>query len=375
MTKDKTLNIFFALPTGVLGGAERIVFNLAMMLLKNGHYVTIYIMSRGEQAGWEHLKSYPRLTLIVKNYGSEKTSLPAFLFNLFYLSYNHNYDYALSSHSHINGVLSFMRKIKLFKTSFLISRESTFVFERYFGFWRYIFKFIYKYMYGAQDLLICQTENMKLSLIENLGYKPAKKVEVIPNFVNIDFILKQINSSKLNDKPFPFLIVACGRLIPLKKFDNLIEAFSDIHHNFPQVGLVIIGDGPEREKLEKMVSSKKITYKVIFTGKISNPIQWFNKANLGVISSEIEGFPNVLIEMMASGTSHIITTPCTDGVKDIPNITITESCTVDSLKSSLVSLLTNPIDNSLSNIKYINDYRSVDSFWKKIKAFTNENTN
>ncbi|GEM_PF-1183588 len=373
MTDKRVLNIFFALPTGVLGGAERIVFNLAMMLLKNGHYVTIYIMSRGEQAGWEHLKGYSRLTLIVKNYGSEKTSLPAFLFNLLYLSYNHNYDYTFSSHSHINGVLSFMRKIKLFKTHFLISRESTFVFERYFGFWRYIFKFIYKYMYGSQDLLICQTENMKLSLIENLGYEPAKKIEVIPNFVNIDFISKQINNSKLNSKPFPFLIVACGRLIPLKKFDNLIEAFSDIHSNFPEVGLVIIGEGSEREKLEKIVIGKKITHKVIFTGKISNPIQWFNKANLGVISSEIEGFPNVLIEMMASGTNYILTTPCTDGVKNIPNITVTESCTVDSLKTSLFKLLSCPIDNSLSNIKYISEYRSVDSFWEKIRFFTNEN--
>ena len=239
---------FFASPTAVLGGAERTMFNIVMMLLKNGHHVTVYIMSRGEQLGWEKIKDHPNLKFVIKNYGSEKTSLPMFLISLIYLSYKNKYDYSFSSHTHVNGVLSFMRRLRLFRTKYLVSRESTFIFERFFGLWRLVFKLIYRFMYGKQDLIICQTERMKSSLIQNLGFKPANKIEVISNPVNIDYINQQLANSQI-EKPFPILIVGCGRLIPLKKFDLLIEAFSMVEVNFPDVGLVIIGDGPERQHI------------------------------------------------------------------------------------------------------------------------------
>lgn len=362
-------NVLFVLPTAVLGGAERITLNIIMMLLKEGHCVTVYIMSRGEKEGWESIKDHPNLNLIIKNYGSEKTALPELLFSLVYLSHRNSYDYTFSSHTHVNGVLSFTRKIKLFKTKYLISRESTFVFDRYFGPWRHIFKFIYRFMYGEQDLIICQTERMKQSLIQNLGYKPAKKIEVIPNPVNIDYINEQLARSEDNKKPFPNLIVGCGRLIAIKKFDFLIRAFANIERDFSDLGLVIIGDGLEYENLTTLVHTLGIEEKVLFTRRLSNPIPWFAKADIGIISSEIEGFPNVLIEMMASGTKKVITTPCTDGVNNIPHIIITEACSVDAIEQSLKAHLSNPINSSEANKEYIKKNRSTEIFWQKIKEY------
>ncbi|WP_026471761.1 glycosyltransferase [Alkanindiges illinoisensis] len=360
-------NFFFASPTAVLGGAERVMFNIIMMLLEEGHHVTMYVMSRGEQEGWDKIKDHPNLNFIVKNYGSEKTSLPMFLLSLIYLSYKNNYDFSFSSHTHVNGVLSFMRKLGLFKTKYLISRESTVIFERFFGLWRFIFKLIYRFMYGKQDLIICQTERMETSLIANLGYAPAKVIEVFPNPVNLTYISEQLASSQLEKKPFSTLIVGCGRLISLKKFDHLIISFANVASDFPNTGLVIIGDGPERESLAKLVETLDLTDRVIFTGKISNPIQWFAKADIGIISSEIEGFPNVLIEMMASGSKQIITTPCTDGVNSIPYISITQDCSIEAIETSLRANLKNPIDNSFNNKEYINQNRSVEAFWQKVE--------
>lgn len=359
--------LFFVSPSAVLGGAERNMFNLITYLLEDGHEVTMYIMSRGEQKGWESIIDHPNFKMIVKNYKSEKTSLPVFFSNLFYLSHKNSYDYSFSSHTHVNGALSLMRKLKLFKTGILISRESTFVFDRYQGINRSLFKFIYKFMYGGQDLIICQTDRMKSSLIQNLGFMPADKVEVISNPVNLSYIQRQLSQDCSDEKPFKQLIVGCGRLIALKKFDWLIEAFSTIEKEFPLAGIVIIGDGLERKNLTDLVKNLGLKDKVKFTGKISNPIKWFNKADIGVISSEIEGFPNVLVEMMASGTKQVITTPCTDGVNDIPHITVTDSCSRKSLQQSLRDHLTSQVNNADNNRIYIENHRSVEAFWQKVQ--------
>lgn len=363
----KKNNFFFASPTAVLGGAERTMFNLITYLLEDGHKVTMFIMSRGKQKGWDSIVEHPNFNMIVKEYKSEKTSLPVFFFNIFYLSYKYSYDYSFSSHTHVNGALSLMRKLKLFKTKYLINRESTFIFDRYQGAFRALLKFIYRFMYGSQDLVICQTERMKTSLIQNLGFMPAEKIEVISNPVNLSYIQRQLSQDCFDEKPFEQLIVGCGRLITLKKFNWLLEAFSEIAQVFPNAGIMIIGDGPERENLKNLVKELRLEDKVIFTGKVSNPIKWFNKADIGIISSEIEGFPNVLIEMMASGTKQVITTPCTDGVNNIPYIAVTEECSCEAIQKSLKYYLDNPVDNSENNKKYIENNRSVEIFWKKVQ--------
>ena len=363
----KNKECLVVLPTAILGGAERVMFNLVYYMLENNYKVTILIMSRGKQDGWESIESHPNLSLIINNYKSEKISIIPILMSLISLSRNHNYNYAFSSHTHINGLLSLTRKMRLFKTEFLISRESTFIFERFYGIKRQIFKLIYKFMYGKQDLIICQTIDMKSSLIKNLGFKPAKIIEAIPNPVNLKYIKNQLTTEKFSEPLFGNIIVGCGRLIPLKKFDLLIEAFATLVSSFPKAGLVIIGDGPERENLENLVKVLGIENKVVFTGKIGNPIKWFNRADIGVISSEIEGFPNVLIEMMASGTKQVITTPCTDGVNHIPYITVTESCSQGAIQKSLRDHLKNPVDNAINHRKYIEDNRSVKVFWEKVQ--------
>lgn len=368
MNQVATQNFLFVSPTAVLGGAERTMFNLITKLLDDGNEVTLYIMSRGKQDSWNNLETHPNFKMIAKNFSSEKTSLPAFFINLFLITWAEPYDYTFSSHTHVNGALSLMRKLKILRTNRLISRESTFIFDRFEGLPRQLFKFIYRYMYGSQDLVICQTDRMRSSLINSLGFKPSQNIQVIPNPVNMNYINKQLGLSDLTDKPYNRLIVSCGRFIPLKQFDILVKAFESISVQFPDAGLVIIGDGPEREKIEQLIKQLSLEDKVILTGKISNPIKWFNKADIGIISSSIEGFPNVLLEMMASGTKHIITTPCTDGVNNIPYITVAHSTSEDSISNTLRSCLANPVDNSVNNQKYIQDNRSVDIFWDRVQG-------
>lgn len=367
---SKNLNILIVLPTAILGGAERVMFNLASHLADEGHDITIYAMSRGKQPGWESLEKKDNCKIFFKPFSSEKTSLPAFAWNIFKLSFSKKFDYVFSTHTHTNAILSLFKKTKILKCSRLIGRESTFIFERFHGPKRKIFYSLYKLFYGDHDLLICQTPKMLESLIENLGFYPAKKIATLPNPVNIKNISESTKSVPMKIPPKTQTIIACGRLIPLKGFHLLIESFSLVSINHPDAHLYIIGDGPERAALEFLTNKLNIQKKVTFIGRISNPIPWFKIADIGVISSEREGFPNVLIEMMASGAKHIISTPCSDGVLDIPEISILEKHDLQCLAEAIDKSLSSKIDRSATYMKYIKDHRSIEAFWENIKQTT-----
>lgn len=362
----KPKNYLFVSPTAVLGGAERVMFNLMFSLLEDGHEVIFVCMSRGKQLGWDELLKYENFHPYFKEYPSEKTSIFPFIKFIYKISREQDIHLTFSSHTHVNGLMSFLRKIKILNTEYLISRESTVIFDRFFGIWRYIFLFIYKFMYGKQDLLISQTDYMQSQLIKSLGKAPCKKIKVLDNPVNFNYINLKLNESNtLNYDSTKRIIVGCGRFIPLKKFENLILAFSQMKKRENYI-LILIGDGPERANYERIIEKNNLSESVIFTGKISNPLSIFSISEIGVISSEIEGFPNVLLEMMASGTKKIISTPCSPGVMKLPDIYLTKSCSVDDILFTLNSLADCGQSNYLIYKEYIKSHRSSEVFIKKI---------
>lgn len=366
--KEGVGSLLFVFPTAVLGGAERVMFNLIMYLLKRGHNVTVYIMSRGEQPGWDGVKSFPNARLLIKDYPSEKSSLPMFFLSMLRLSFSSRFDLVFSSHTHVNAALSLMRKLGLLRCRAMVARESTFIFERYFGVVRLIFYVMYRFFYGAQDLLICQTEMMKKSLIHSLDFVPVKRIHVLPNPVNIENVTSMSQEPLKQAMPFAVNVVGCGRLIEIKAFDRLITGFSRIAPKYPMAGLVIIGDGPCREDLERLAEDAGLASRVFFAGRQDNPINWFAHADVGVISSVKEGFPNVLLEMMAAGTRQVISTPCTDGLASIPNIKLLRDGSVEAIAEGLDLALANKPNMANEYRKYIADNRSVSAFWHKVEA-------
>lgn len=352
----------FVIPTAQIGGAERVMFNLITYLLEQQKEVTLITMSRGKQKnGWSQLEKYKNFYWIVGSYKSEKSSLIPITAKLLSLNIKFKYDYIFSSHTHVNSYLSTLKKLGLFKDSILISRESSAVFERYQGLTIIAYKLAYRFLYGEQDLLICQTELMKDSLIKNVGYKPVKKIEVLHNPVNIDYINSCI--SKINKEK---TIVACGRLFEVKQFDLLIEAFSIFIRGNPQYKLIILGEGSLRSELEAQANKLNISDKVIFMGRVNNPFEWFANSELGVISSRIEGFPNVLLEMMTSGISKIVTTPCTDNLDKIPGLIVTDDASMQGILDGLNKAVSLNKDFSFIYREYVFENHSVDKFWNNI---------
>lgn len=98
-------------------------------------------------------------------------------------------------------------------------------------------------------------------------------------------------------------VLGVGRLSPEKGFDRLIKAFrwvADESGFPPRWRLVILGDGPERTRLEGLARSCP-PESVALPGRVDDPADWFARADLFVLPSRYEGFPNALLEAMAAG--------------------------------------------------------------------------
>lgn len=97
------------------------------------------------------------------------------------------------------------------------------------------------------------------------------------------------------------LVLAVGRLADQKGFDMLVDAFAAVAATYPDWRLVILGEGPARAKLEAQVRTLGLQASVSLPGAAGNLAAWYQRADLFVLSSRAEGFPNTLTEAMACG--------------------------------------------------------------------------
>lgn len=142
---------------------------------------------------------------------------------------------------------------------------------------------------------------------------PSSKIEVIPNFVRM--IPETLNLQNRNKPEKPY-ILAMGRLDRHKGYDLLINSFAAAKTSHPEWRLVILGEGPERSNLEGLASCLGIRDDILMPGVVDEPYEWMQKADFFVHPSRYEGFPNAILEAMASGLA-VIATDCPSGPAEI----------------------------------------------------------
>jgi GalNAc-alpha-(1->4)-GalNAc-alpha-(1->3)-diNAcBac-PP-undecaprenol alpha-1,4-N-acetyl-D-galactosaminyltransferase len=111
-------------------------------------------------------------------------------------------------------------------------------------------------------------------------------------------------------------LIAIGRLNSQKGFDLLLQAFAPLRDRYPEWTLTILGEGALRSELEAQRDQLGLCDRVHFLGAVKNPQDFLSQADIFVMSSRFEGFPNALCEAMASGLA-VISADCLSGPREI----------------------------------------------------------
>ena len=140
------------------------------------------------------------------------------------------------------------------------------------------------------------------------------------------------------------LILACGRLTEQKGFLYLLEALVQVRQIIP-AHLWIIGEGKQRQQLERKIQQLGLTECARLLGFQSNPYKYMLKADVFVLSSLFEGFPLVLMEAMACGAP-VVATDCPSGPREIiedgVNGILVPPANVSVLSEAIVRVLKDP---------------------------------
>jgi glycosyltransferase involved in cell wall biosynthesis len=131
------------------------------------------------------------------------------------------------------------------------------------------------------------------------GLAPSR-VRVMHNPVDLARIQDLAASAPRRSDGTVVQLRALGRLVPQKGFDLLLEACRLLQRRLPRAfELQIAGDGPERRGLHEMAAQLGLEQHVRFVGVVANPYAFLHGADLFVMTSRWEGFPNALVEAMA----------------------------------------------------------------------------
>ena len=154
-----------------------------------------------------------------------------------------------------------------------------------------------RYVYRRSDKYVVLSESFLKVFSKFTGIQKPLKLKVIANPITIDSINENIKKENL--------IIYVGRVdYNQKRVHRVIEFWADIYKKYPEWKLAIVGDGPERKHLEEFVEDKGIN-NILFEG-FQNPLPYYQKAKILLLTSEYEGFPLVIVEGISYGVIPVI---------------------------------------------------------------------
>jgi hypothetical protein len=199
---------------------------------------------------------------------------------------------------------------------------------------------------------------------------------VIPNPIDISKVMtKAMYEVELpeNVKTNNYL-VSVGRLTEQKNFTLLVESYKLAFERGLGWPLLIIGDGDEKIKIEKLINKYKLNSQIYLLGHLNNPYPYIKNSGAFVLSSNYEGLPVVLIEAMAL-ESPIISTRCPTGPSDILEHgklgLLVDVNNMEQLADAMIQLCGNLSlrENFKSTAKIASRNYEADSIASKIMAF------
>jgi glycosyltransferase involved in cell wall biosynthesis len=180
---------------------------------------------------------------------------------------------------------------------------------------RWFLKHIVRAVMWRADALTCVSEDMVKQYQQVFRRAPHICIYNIVDDASSRLRMQEaLDHPWLTHKECPVL-VAAGRLAPWKGFTDLLHAMKLLERG-PKVRLLILGDGPLRAELQGMIDELGLRDAVQLLGYVDNPLKYYRQADAFVLSSLVEGLPNVLVEAMLCGCTPVAT-DCPTGPREV----------------------------------------------------------
>jgi N-acetylgalactosamine-N,N'-diacetylbacillosaminyl-diphospho-undecaprenol 4-alpha-N-acetylgalactosaminyltransferase len=171
-----------------------------------------------------------------------------------------------------------------------------------------IWKKIYvKTSYRLCDHIAAVSETVRQDIIDYFRV-PEKKVTAIYNAVPAPKLTGRVSEDVVDFIGSCHIIINVGSLTPAKGQDHLIRAFGEcIRSGHDDWKLIILGEGPRRKGLEELIRRLGLQDRVMLPGNKTNPADYLKRSDIYVMSSNVEGMPNALLEALSCGLPCIST--------------------------------------------------------------------
>ena len=263
-----------------LGGAQTLLLNT---LLKSEHPAMTFVLRRSS-------KDRTKKNLIFSKSKSRWSIRPFFEI----LKITRRFETKII-HAHLIRSKTISLIIKL-----LLGSKIKLIFHEHGGINSWFYKLILKYFSDQIDIFIVVSTLQRKEML-NINTKILEKIVILPNAISIsEPTEKEISAFKVKYKlrEDAYKIGFVGRLHKVKGCENLIRSLRDLEFDFQ---LVVVGDGPERLKLEETAIETGIAENVVFAGRLCNPSVAYKNLDVLVMPSEAESFGLVALEAQTLG--------------------------------------------------------------------------
>ena len=207
-------------------------------------------------------------------------------------------------------------------------------------------RFLDRALDRKNNAVICVSEAVRRYRISGAGFDP-KKLHLIENGIDLDRFEATVSRDEVLKRVGVDAkrrwIAIVGRMVPLKGHRFLIEALSMISKDFPDAGILVVGEGEDEEELRTLVERRGLSDRVVFLGLRRDVPEILRAVEILAMPSSREGLPIVLLEAMAASLPVVVTR-----VGGIPEVVTEEKSGLfvsqdpDSIAAALRRLLSDP---------------------------------
>ena len=191
------------------------------------------------------------------------------------------------------------------------------------------------------DYIVTLTEKDMINYI-NVAKRKNKITYICNPIEKKDYQCADLNSRQ---------IISVGKLLPIKGYDLLLNVAKNVLNEHPDWKWIILGDGPQREEIEKEIEKSKLQGKLLLMGAVENVDKYYEKSSIFVLPSKNEGFGIVLLE----AKMHRLPIVCFDietGARDL----VTDGVNGNLIKKYNINEMTKKINILIENKKLREEY-------------------